>query len=244
MSEQIEVLLEPPDASPTASASASCPTSSTPRPEAPPRSLLQRHVDPTTSRSSRRQSAPVRPRPSRSGSRRRPNRHDSSLQRVVVVGASAAGLAAADGLREAGFDGAITILGAERHHPFDRPTLSKGLLLDKGEPEMLELRSAERITENRLDLRLGHEAVGLDVDRRYVVTNYGEALPWDAVVLACGSRPRQLPGHGGPPLPVLRTPDDLRTLRQAAARHGAVSIMGQDSSDWRSPQASPRTASL
>jgi len=63
---------------------------------------------------------------------------------VVVVGASAAGLAAADGLREGGFEGSITVLGAELHHPYDRPTLSKGLLLGRGEPELLEIRSAER----------------------------------------------------------------------------------------------------
>ena len=69
-------------------------------------------------------------------------------ERVVVVGASAAGLAAADGLREAGFDGSITVLGAERHHPYDRPSLSKSLLVHKGAPELIELRSADRISES------------------------------------------------------------------------------------------------
>jgi NADPH-dependent 2,4-dienoyl-CoA reductase/sulfur reductase-like enzyme len=151
----------------------------------------------------------------------------ADLEHVVVVGASAAGLSAADGLREGGFDGAITVLGAERHLPYDRPTLSKAaLLLAEGEPELLELRSAERLAAARLDLRLGHAAVGLDVDRRYVVTSDGDALPWDAVVIACGSRPRELRTAEGEVLPVLRTPDDLRVLRQAAARHGEVSVIG------------------
>ena len=115
---------------------------------------------------------------------------------VVVVGASAAGLAAADGLREGGFEGSITVLGAELHRPYDRPTLSKGLLLGRGEPELLELRSAERIRQNRITLLLGHQAVGLDIDRKFVITNHGETLPWDAVVLACGARARFPQGCG------------------------------------------------
>ncbi|WP_155903591.1 NAD(P)/FAD-dependent oxidoreductase [Mycolicibacterium sp. CBMA 226] len=145
---------------------------------------------------------------------------------VVIVGASAAGLAAADGLREGGFEGSIIVLGSELHHPYDRPTLSKGLLLEQGDPQLLELRSAERIRDNRIDLRLGRKAVGLDIDRKYVITNNGEALPWDAVVLACGGRPRQLITVEGEVLPALRTPDDLRDLRQAAARYGEVTVVG------------------
>ncbi|MEU0312109.1 FAD-dependent oxidoreductase [Nocardioides sp. NPDC006273] len=147
-------------------------------------------------------------------------------RRMVVVGASAAGLSAADGLREAGFEGSITVLGSELHHPYDRPTLSKGLLLAQGEPELLELRSAERMEESRIDLILGRRAVGLDVDRKYVVTDHGDALPWDAVVLASGGRARPLTTDGGEVLPVLRTPDDLRALRQGAARHGEVTVVG------------------
>jgi NADPH-dependent 2,4-dienoyl-CoA reductase/sulfur reductase-like enzyme len=151
----------------------------------------------------------------------------ADLEHVVVVGASAAGLSAVDGLREAGFDGTITVLGAERHPPYDRPTLSKAaLLLSEGEPELLELRTPERLQAARLDLRLGHAAVGLDVDRRYVVTTDGDALPWDAVVIACGSRPRELHTAEGQVLPVLRTPDDLCVLRQAAARYGEISVIG------------------
>ena len=107
---------------------------------------------------------------------------------VVVVGASAAGLSAADGLREGGFDGSITVLSSERHDPYDRPTLSKGLLWDQGDPVLLHLRSTEQISDSRINLMLGRGAVGLDIDRKYVVTDHGDALPWDAVVLACGGR--------------------------------------------------------
>ncbi|MFF4801106.1 NAD(P)/FAD-dependent oxidoreductase [Streptomyces sp. NPDC001351] len=148
------------------------------------------------------------------------------FERVVVVGASAAGLSAADGLREAGFTGSITVLGAELHQPYDRPTMSKALLVAEEDPQLLELRSPERIEASRLDLRLGHAAAGLDVDRRYVVTTYGEALPWDAVVIACGSRPREMRSLAGEVLPALRTPEDLRVLREAAARYGEMTLIG------------------
>lgn len=147
-------------------------------------------------------------------------------QRVVVVGASEAGLSAADGLREGGFEGSITVLGSELHYPYDRPTLSKGLLLAHGDPELLELRSVERMEKSRIELMLGRSAVGLDIDRRYVVSDHGDALPWDAVVLACGGRARSLTTDTGEVLPVLRTPDDLRALRQGAARHGEVTVVG------------------
>jgi len=147
-------------------------------------------------------------------------------RRVVVVGASAAGLSAADGLREAGFEGSVTVLGSELHQPYDRPMLSKALLLEQGEPELLELRSVERMEESRIELILGRRAVGLDIDRKYVVTDHGDALPWDAVVLACGGRARSLTTDRGEILPVLRTPDDLRVLRQGAARHGDVTVVG------------------
>jgi 3-phenylpropionate/trans-cinnamate dioxygenase ferredoxin reductase subunit len=148
------------------------------------------------------------------------------LEHVVVVGASAAGLSAADGLREGGFEGTLTVLGAERHRPYDRPALSKELLTSGAPPELLELRSAERLAAARLDLRLGHAAVGLDIDRHYVITDHGETLPWDAVVIACGSRPRPMRTAAGELLPSLRTPDDLDVLRDAVARYGEVSLIG------------------
>ena len=75
-------------------------------------------------------------------------------------------------------------------------------------------------------LLLGHQAVGLDIDRKFVITNHGETLPWDAVVLACGGRARVLTTVEGEGLPVLRTPEDLRALRRAAARHGDVTVVG------------------
>lgn len=151
---------------------------------------------------------------------------DSELQNVVIVGASAAGLSAADGLREGGFDGKILIVGDELHQPYDRPTLSKKLLATPGEPQLHSLRTPERLEAAQVELLLGHAAVGLDIDRHFVITDHGEALPWDALIIASGSRPRTLTTSEGQLLPVLRTPEDLRVLREAAARYGQVTLVG------------------
>src|SRR3954452_10650552 len=150
----------------------------------------------------------------------------AALENVVIVAASAAGLSAADGLREGGYGGKIIILGDEQHEPYDRPTLSKKLLVSQGEPQLHALRTRERLEAADVTLLLGHRAVGLDVDRHYVVTENGDAVPWDAVIIATGSRPRTLLTTEAEPLPVLRTPADLTLLRQAAARYGEVTLIG------------------
>ncbi len=152
--------------------------------------------------------------------------NNETLKNVVIVGASAAGLSAADGLREGGYDGRVTILGDEQHEPYDRPTLSKKLLAAQGEPQLHALRTRERLDAADVTLLLGHRAVGLDVDRHYVVTENGDAVPWDAVIIATGSRPRTLITTEAEPLPVLRTPKDLNVLREAAARYGQVTLIG------------------
>ncbi|TRW47465.1 NAD(P)/FAD-dependent oxidoreductase [Georgenia yuyongxinii] len=150
----------------------------------------------------------------------------SRLRNVVVAGASLAGLAAADALRQGGFDGSITLLSDERRAPYDRPPLSKDLLAADSDPVPVALRPEGHFADHELDLRLGHAAVGLDIDRRYVVTSDGAALPWDAVVVATGSRPRPLLTTSGEALPVLRTIEDLVRIRDGVARHGRVTLIG------------------
>jgi NADPH-dependent 2,4-dienoyl-CoA reductase/sulfur reductase-like enzyme len=145
---------------------------------------------------------------------------------AIVVGASAAGLSAADGLREGGYEGAILVLGDEHHQPYDRPTLSKKLLASQGAPELHPLRTPERLASAGIELVLGRRAVGLDIDRHFVVTDHGDAIAWDAVVIATGSRPRSLTTSESEQLPVLRTPEDLNTLRRAAARYGEITLIG------------------
>lgn len=149
-----------------------------------------------------------------------------SVQRAVVVGASAAGLAAADGLRDGGWTGDVTVLSAELHGPYERPMLSKSLLSTQECAEPLALRTPKHLARNRIDLQLGQEAMGLDIDRRLIVTNNGDAVPYDVLVIATGSRPRQIVTTSGEILPVLRDLNDLARLRRLTAAHTPVTLIG------------------
>ncbi|MEU1180007.1 FAD-dependent oxidoreductase [Streptomyces sp. NPDC005820] len=133
------------------------------------------------------------------------------MNRIVVVGASAAGLAAVETLRREGYDGILTLVGDEAHLPYDRPPLSKQLLASEWEEDRLALRRPEDLAALGLDLRLGTAAHGLDVVERRVRLADGTALPYDGLIVATGVRPRRLPGEGAH---VLRTLEDALTLRE------------------------------
>jgi NADPH-dependent 2,4-dienoyl-CoA reductase/sulfur reductase-like enzyme len=138
-----------------------------------------------------------------------------SLERVVVVGASLAGLRACETLRTEGYGGTITLIGDEPHLPYDRPPLSKKLLAGEWEPDRIVLRKPDAIDELGLDVRLGQRAAGLDLDDRTIELADGTAVPFDAVVLATGSRTRRLPGQDAvPEVRELRTLDDSLALRR------------------------------
>lgn len=141
----------------------------------------------------------------------------------MVVGASAAGLAAAETLRREGYDGTLTLVGDEPHAPYDRPPLSKQLLAARWESDRLALRTPAHLDGLGLDLRLGTAATGLDLDGRRVRLSDGDALPYDALVIATGVRPRRLPGEGAH---VLRTLDDALTLRERLTPGTRLVVVG------------------
>ncbi|WP_338145893.1 NAD(P)/FAD-dependent oxidoreductase [Streptomyces scabichelini] len=132
------------------------------------------------------------------------------MKQVVVVGASAAGLAAVETLRREGYDGTLTLVGDEPHTPYDRPPLSKQILSGEWGTERLALRAATDLDALGLDLRLGAAATGLELADRTVHLADGTRLPYDGLIVATGVRPRRLPGEGAH---VLRTLDDALTLR-------------------------------
>ncbi|WIM92750.1 FAD-dependent oxidoreductase [Actinoplanes oblitus] len=134
---------------------------------------------------------------------------DRDRTRIAIVGFSAAGLSAAETLRRSGFAGTLTVIGEEAHLPYDRPPLSKQILAAEWEPSRLFLRSAEHVQSLGLDLRLGVRATALG-DHRVVLEDGGE-VPFDALIIATGVRPRSLPGVGGH---VMRTVDDALALRK------------------------------
>lgn len=137
----------------------------------------------------------------------------SRHERVVVVGASVAGLTAAETLRRHGFDGSISLVGAEQDAPYDRPPLSKQILTGAWDRERLTLRAdLERL---RVDLRLGARAVGLDMTERTVELQSRERLPYDGLIIATGVVPRSLAsGHELAGVHLLRTIDDALALRR------------------------------
>lgn len=133
---------------------------------------------------------------------------------IVIVGASLAGLRAAQGVRAGGYDGELIVIGAEARPPYTRPPLSKELLAGDHEPARCDFdRSMVDAT-----WRLGETAAALDLRRRRVVLSSGEGVPYRRLILATGCRARPWRGPGAK-LTGLFT---LRDLDDALALHAAL----------------------
>ncbi|MFJ6293712.1 NAD(P)/FAD-dependent oxidoreductase [Streptomyces griseoviridis] len=145
------------------------------------------------------------------------------MRRVVVVGASAAGLAAAETLRRGGFDGTLTLVGDEPRAPYDRPPLSKQLLAAEWESDRLTLRDPADLAALGLEQRLGVAAAGLRLADKVVELADGAELPYDGLIVATGVRARRLPGEGAH---VLRTLDDALALRERLVPGVRLVIVG------------------
>ncbi|MEM9175924.1 MAG: FAD-dependent oxidoreductase [Myxococcota bacterium] len=145
---------------------------------------------------------------------------------VAVVGASLAGLRFVEALRREGFEGRVTVVGAEDALPYDRPPLSKQFLVDDWEEEKLAL-SRNGVEELKADWKLGVAATALDPAGTRVTLADGETVEPDAVVLATGTRARRLPfGQDLEGVLELRTLEDARALRAAIARSPRVVVVG------------------
>lgn len=145
-------------------------------------------------------------------------------RRIVVVGNGIAGLTACDTLRTAGFDGELTVVGAETHQPYSRPALSKALLHGG---DTLSAHELPAPTHGATEL-LGETAAGLDVRARVLRLGGGGELPYDGLVIASGSRARRLTaddGGAGQEL-TLRTFEDAVRLKQLTAGRPSVVVVG------------------
>jgi 3-phenylpropionate/trans-cinnamate dioxygenase ferredoxin reductase component len=141
---------------------------------------------------------------------------------VVIVGAGMAGVQAAAVLREQGFTGTMTLIGAEPHQPYDRPPLSKAVLLGKAEDSAFDVD----FEELGVELRLGLEVTGLRPFQHELDTAAGP-VPYDVLVVATGAEPIQLPGAQGiPGVHLLRTLDDAERLRPVLARQHDIVVVG------------------
>jgi NADPH-dependent 2,4-dienoyl-CoA reductase/sulfur reductase-like enzyme len=148
------------------------------------------------------------------------------MDSIVVVGAGAAGVAAAETLRQEGYGGKLTMLGDEPGLPYDRPPLSKQVLTGAWAAERTRLREAAHYAG--LGIRLVHgRARALDAGGRAVQLEDGLALPFDGLVIATGVRPRLLAaGHNLAGVHVLRGHEDVAALRAAFAASRRVVIVG------------------
>lgn len=146
------------------------------------------------------------------------------IQRLVVVGGSLAGLRAAEAARQAGFSGDITVVSAEEEHPYDRPALSKQCLLDGVEAPTL--RDDDPATGLGVTWLAGHGATGLDTAARQVVVGE-QRVDYDALVVATGTRPRQLPGlPAATGIVTLRDARDVPALRAGLGPGKRLTIIG------------------
>jgi NADPH-dependent 2,4-dienoyl-CoA reductase/sulfur reductase-like enzyme len=149
-----------------------------------------------------------------------------TLERIVIVGASLAGLRAAEALRSEGFGGTITLIGAERHLPYDRPPLTKEILRGKWTAERLLLRP-EGLDDLDLDLRLGVVATALRAGPQAVDLADGSTVLYDGLVIATGASARRLPSvREIDGVFAIRTLDDALALRGALERSPRVVVVG------------------
>ncbi|MFD5493239.1 NAD(P)/FAD-dependent oxidoreductase [Streptomyces sp. NPDC127091] len=143
-------------------------------------------------------------------------------RRVVVTGAGMAGVQTAVALREQGFTGTVTLIGAEPHQPYDRPPLSKAVLLGKAENSAFDV-DFEALG---IELRLGCEVLGLRPADHELDTEAGP-VPYDVLVVATGAEPVRLPGADGVPgVHLLRTLDDVERLRPVLADRQDIVVVG------------------
>jgi len=136
--------------------------------------------------------------------------------RIVIVGASLAGLRAAEALREKGFEGSLTIIGDEPHEPYDRPPLSKQVLKGWVPADHTKLPRLRRVDA---DWRLGVAAVGLDRFTHVVKLANGEEVEYDRLLIATGTRARPWPN---PEEAALQGVHSVRTVEDAAALAAAL----------------------
>ncbi|MFJ6567030.1 NAD(P)/FAD-dependent oxidoreductase [Streptomyces sp. NPDC091292] len=142
--------------------------------------------------------------------------------RVVIAGAGMAGVQTAVALRERGFTGSITLIGAEPHQPYDRPPLSKAVLLGKAEGSAFDID----FDAFGVELRLGLEVTGVRPGDHELDTESGP-VPYDVLVVATGAEPIQLPGaEGVPGVHLLRTLDDAERLRPVLAAQHDIVVVG------------------
>jgi NADPH-dependent 2,4-dienoyl-CoA reductase/sulfur reductase-like enzyme len=150
-----------------------------------------------------------------------------ALNKIVIVGASLAGVSAARALREASFEGEVTIVGEEPHLPYNRPPLSKAGLRGTVELDDIALNPATWYDDAQVKLRTGEQVLALDGTDRTILLRSGALLDFDGLVIATGAAARPMAGSDSARGPLLlRTIDDCRALRDTLRGARTVVVVG------------------
>jgi len=147
-------------------------------------------------------------------------------RQIVIVGAGESGARVAIALREQGFDGAVTLVGEERHAPYERPPLSKGAIFGEEPPTLPYIGDAQRLSELDVGAVLGVAATAIDRVGRKLRLNDGAAIAYDQLVLATGARPRRLNLPGAEHGLTLRSFEDSVVLRERMRPGAAIVVIG------------------
>ncbi len=149
-------------------------------------------------------------------------------ERIVIIGAGAAGFAAAERLRRLGYAGSLTMLSDDEAPPVDRPNLSKDYLAGSAPEEWVLLRDDTFYADQRIDLRLKAGVVRVDVAAQEVELADGSKVPYDRLLLATGAEAVRLPipGMDMPHVHTLRSLADCRAIIASAASARRVVVIG------------------
>ena len=152
----------------------------------------------------------------------------SSPASVVIVGAGAAGGAAAEMLRREGYDGPVRLIGADEFLPYDRPNLSKDYLAGTASEEWIPLRSADFYREQKIDTFTNRSVTAIDPQEKKITLTDGRSLGYGALLLATGAEPVRLaiPGGDLPHVYYLRTLTDSRRIIDKAKNSKRAVVIG------------------
>jgi NADPH-dependent 2,4-dienoyl-CoA reductase/sulfur reductase-like enzyme len=146
---------------------------------------------------------------------------------AVIVGGGLAGQRCAETLRRSGYQDPIVMVCGEPHLPYDRPPLSKDLLLEGAAEQSLSFRSPGWYEEKAVELRLGVPAVALDARERRVHLGDGSVVTYEHLLIATGARPRRIPMFEGyENVTTLRTREDAARLRTALVPAARLLVIG------------------
>jgi NADPH-dependent 2,4-dienoyl-CoA reductase/sulfur reductase-like enzyme/nitrite reductase/ring-hydroxylating ferredoxin subunit len=152
----------------------------------------------------------------------------SSPASVVIIGAGAAGGAAAEMLRREGYDGPVTMIGADQFLPYDRPNLSKDYLAGNAPEEWIPLRSPEFYREQKIETLTNTRVTAINPKSKQLTLSDGRSLGYGALLLATGAEPVHLkiPGEDLPGVCYLRTLDDSRRIIEKAKNAKRTVVIG------------------